>query len=194
MTHRKLLSNSNSTITVIQSGCHRTYKISWNFMIRWAHDGITRASRSRIAFLRQSITFLFPSYCFHDVKKKVSLEVKTKITRFYKMPSRWHYEGQNGYTNSTRKWTFAKSSGNFLACHFATAHEVPAWPWETPHVVKRWLKMPSRMTRCVYDQSRLWTFPFSCIHLVSTSGQCDACIKKIFQNQYVNCDLLWSNV
>ena len=59
---------------------------------------------------------------------------------------------------------------------FATAHEVPAWPWETPHVVKRWLKMPSWMTRCVYDQSRLWTFPFSCIHLVSTSGQCDACI------------------
>lgn len=116
MTHWKLLSNSNSTITVIQSGCHRTYKISWNFMIRWVHDGITRASRSRIAFLRQSITFLFPSYCFHDVKKKVSLEVKTKITRFYKMPSRWHYEGQNGYTNSTRKWTFAKSSGNFLAC------------------------------------------------------------------------------
>ena len=39
-------------------------------MIRWAHNGITRASRSRIAFLRQSITFLFPSYCFHDVKKK----------------------------------------------------------------------------------------------------------------------------
>ena len=116
MTHWKLLSNSNSTITVIQSGCHRTYKISWNFMIRWAHDGITRASRSRIAFLRQSITFLFPSYCFHDVKKKVSLEVKTKNTRFYKMPSRWHYEGQNGYTKSTRKWTFAKSSGNFLAC------------------------------------------------------------------------------
>ena len=70
MTHWKLLSTSNSTITVIQSGCHRTYKISWNFMIRWAHDGITRASRSRIAFLRQSITFLFPSYCFHDVKKK----------------------------------------------------------------------------------------------------------------------------
>ena len=67
---------------------------------------------------------------------------------------------------------------------FATAHEVPAWPWETPHVVKQWLKMPSRMTRCVYDESRLWTFPFSCIHLVSTSGQCDACIKTY----RANCD------
>ena len=36
---------------------------------------------------------------------------------------------------------------------FATALEVPVGPLETTHVIKVWLKMPSRMTQCVYDQS-----------------------------------------
>lgn len=38
------------------------------------------------------------------------------MTRFDKMPSWWPYEGQNGHTNSTRKWTITRSFGNFLAC------------------------------------------------------------------------------
>ena len=59
---------------------------------------------------------------------------------------------------------------------FATAHEVAAEAWESPPAVIRWLKMSSRMARCLYDQSRIWTFPLSCVHLVSISGQCDACI------------------
>ena len=107
---------SNSAVfadTVVPSRCHRT-------IIRWLHDGIARASRSRVAFLRQSGSFLFPSYCLREAKNarwhRWSHEVKTKMTRFYKMPSRWPYEGQNGHTNSTRKWTFARSFGNFLAC------------------------------------------------------------------------------
>jgi hypothetical protein len=87
---------------------------------RWLHDGIARASRSRVAFLRQSGSFLFPSYCLREAKNgrwhRWSHEVKTKMTRFDKMPSRWPYEGQNGHTNSTLKWTFARSFGNFLAC------------------------------------------------------------------------------
>jgi hypothetical protein len=52
----------------------------------------------------------------------------------------------------------------------ATAHEVAAGAWETPPAVIRWLKMPSRMARWFYDQSRIWTFPLSCVHLVSISG------------------------
>ena len=43
-------------VHVVPSRCHRT-------IIRWLHAGITRASRSRVAFLRQSGSFVFPS-CF----------------------------------------------------------------------------------------------------------------------------------
>lgn len=60
---------------------------------------------------------------------------------------------------------------------FATTHEVAAGAWKTPPAVIRWLKMPSRMARCFYDQSRIWTFSLSCVHLMSTSGQCDASIR-----------------
>jgi hypothetical protein len=98
MTHGKRLSYPYSAVfadTVVPSRCHRT-------IIRWVHDGIAKASRSRVAFLRQSGSFLFPSYCLREVKNdrwhRWSHEVKTKMTRFEKMPSRWPYEGQNGHT------------------------------------------------------------------------------------------------
>jgi hypothetical protein len=82
--------------------------------------GIARASRSHVAFLRQSGSFLFTSYCLREAKNarwhRWSHEVKTKVTRFDKMPSLWPNEGQNGHTNSTRKWNFARSFGNLLAC------------------------------------------------------------------------------
>ena len=115
----KRLSYSNSensaafADTVVQSRCHRT-------IIRWLHDGIARASRSRVALLRQSGSFLFPSCYLREAKKarwhRWLHEVKTKMTRFATMTTRLPYEGQNGHTNSTRLWTFARSSGNFLAC------------------------------------------------------------------------------
>ena len=60
---------------------------------------------------------------------------------------------------------------------FATAHEVAAGAGETPPVVIRWLHMPSRMAQCFYHQSRILTFPLSCVHLVSIWGQCDTGIK-----------------
>ena len=112
MTHGKRLSYPYSTVfadTVVPSRWHRT-------IIRWVHDGIARTSRSRVAFLRQSGSFLFPSYCLREVKNarwhRWSHEVKTKMTRFDKMPLRWPYEGKM----DTRKCTFARSFGNFLAC------------------------------------------------------------------------------
>ena len=57
---------------------------------------------------------------------------------------------------------------------FATAHEVAAGAWKTPPVIIWLVKIPSRMARCLYDQSQVLTFPLSCVHLVSTSGQWDA--------------------
>ena len=64
--------------------------------IRWLHAGIVRASRSsRVPFLRHSSSVVFPSYCVIGAK----------------MP-----DGTDDHTNSTRIWTFAKSSGNSLTC------------------------------------------------------------------------------
>ena len=98
---------------MVPSRCHRT-------TIRWLHDDISRASRSRVAFVRQSGSFLFPSYCLRESKNaryhRWSYEVITMMSRFDKMPLRWPYEGQNGHTKSTRKWAFARTSVNFLAC------------------------------------------------------------------------------
>jgi hypothetical protein len=177
MTHGKRLSYPNSAVfadTVVPFRCHRT-------IIRWLHDGIARASRSRVAFLRQSGSFLFPSCCLREAKNtrwhRWSHEVKTKMTRFDKMPSRWPYEGQNGHTNSTRKWTFARSFVNLLACkrfcHRSRSCCLSLRNSTGGHT------MPSRMARWFYDQSQIWTFPLSCVHLVSISGQCDANINNV---------------
>ena len=116
--HMQRLSHSN-LLSVVPSQCHRT-------KIRWRHDYIARASRSRVAFLRQSCIFLFPSYCLLEAKNarwhRWSHEVKTKTTRFDKMASRRPYEEQNWHKNSIRKWTFLMSSGNVLACQTFCDH------------------------------------------------------------------------
>jgi hypothetical protein len=91
---------------VVPSRWHRT-------KIRWRHGGIAGASRNRVPFLGSSC---FLRIVFLRRLHRWSHEVKTKTTRFDKMASRRPYEAQNWHTNSTRKWTFAMSSGNFLAC------------------------------------------------------------------------------
>ena len=94
----------------------------------------------------------------------------TMALRRAKMDTRIQHENEPSQGPSAIFWH---------AKDFATAHEVAAGAWETPPAVKRWLKMLSRMARWFYDQSRIWTFPLSCVHLVSISGQCDASIMKI---------------
>ena len=49
------------TNTVIPSRYYRT-------IIRWLHDDIASASRIRVTFVRQSSSFLFPSYCLRESK------------------------------------------------------------------------------------------------------------------------------
>jgi hypothetical protein len=100
-------------LIVVPSRWHR-------IKIRWWHDGIAGASRSRDPFLRLSGIFVFTSYCLLEAKNarlhRWLHKEKTKTTRFDNMASRRSYEGQNWHTNSSRKWTFAMFSGNFLAC------------------------------------------------------------------------------
>jgi hypothetical protein len=67
------------------------------------------------ASLRAS-TSVSPEQAKNDRWHRWLHEAKTKMTPFDKMPSRWSYEGQNGHTYSTRKWTFARSFGNLLTC------------------------------------------------------------------------------
>ena len=63
------------------------------------------------------------------------------MTRSDKIHSRWPYEGQDGHTNATRKWTFAWSWN--VSEYIGTAHEVPTetekinrWSYDG----KRWHK------------------------------------------------------
>ena len=168
MTHGKRLSYLNSAVfadTVVPSGCHRT-------IIRWLHDDIARITRSCVTFRRHSGSFLFPSYCLREAISarchRWSHEVITKMTRFDKMPSRWPYENE-------------PSQGLQAIClhakDFATAHEVAAGAWKIDRRSYDCLRCPHEwpdMARCVYDQSRIWNLPSSCVHPMSTSGQCEA--------------------
>ena len=47
------------------SQCHRD-------IIRWLHNVIAMASRSRVAFLTPSVSFVFPSYCLQEAKMQKS--------------------------------------------------------------------------------------------------------------------------
>lgn len=100
------------------------------------------ASRSHVAFLRQSGIFLFPSYCLLEAKNARwywwSHEIQTKTTRFDKMASRQPYDAQKWHTNSTWKWSFAMSSSNFLACQIFTLTKL----------------LPEKLSRGSYDSTR----------------------------------------
>ena len=88
--------------------------------IRWLHDDIARASRSRVAFLRQTGSFLFPSYCLCESKNaryhRWSYEVITMMSRFGKMPLRWPYEGQKWTHEVNTKMSLREDCGQFFAC------------------------------------------------------------------------------
>lgn len=154
---------------VVPSRCHFT-------TIRWQHDGIVRTSRSRFAFLRQSGCFLLPSYIVVRYKNtrwhRRSDEVKTKMTRLDKMPSR--REKLTHEFNMEK--TLARSSGIYGACQRFRPRSRGCCKSlkKNPPVDKRWLKMLSRKAQCLFDQSWIWTFLLSSVHRVTTSGQCDA--------------------
>ena len=107
----RLFQNTSKVPNIFPSRCHRT-------IIRWLHAGIARASRSRVAFLRQSGSFLFPSYCLREAKyarwHRWSHEVKTKMTRFDKIPTRWPYEGQKWTHEFNTKMKLHKVFGQFF--------------------------------------------------------------------------------
>ena len=113
-----------------------------------------------------------------------SHEVKTKRTRLDKMPLRWHLTKGNMDTQIQHKTEPSQGPSAILwhAKVFGTTHKVAAGAWETPPAVIRWLQMSSRMARC---QSRIQTFPLSCVLQVSISGQCDTCIKSKHNNEKV---------
>ena len=143
MTHGKRLSYPNSAVfadTVVPSRCHRT-------IIRWLHDGIARASRSRVAFLRQSGSFALSSWGEKCPMAPMITRSKDEDDTIW----------QDALTMALRraKWTqefntkmnLRKVLRQFVlhAKDFATAHEVATGACETPQAVIRWLKMPSRM-------------------------------------------------
>ena len=109
-------------------------------------------SRSRVAFLRPSVSFLFPSYCLREAKMPDATDDHTKLRRRWIWWPDWIRYTHDGLTKGkmdTRKWTFAWSWAIFRhAKDFGSIHEVPA---ETEKLIRwsydgiRWHKMPSRL-------------------------------------------------
>ena len=156
------------------SWSHRhTIKVSQS-VTRWLHDGYAKASRRRVAFWRPSASSVCQSYC-HRVEKMP--DGHTNQQDVHTMVSRWPHGGREGHTKSTRRCNFGKTFGNFLTCQRFCEHSRSCCrTLKTQPADTRWLRMPSRMTRCVHDHSRCCKFPSSCVHRESKSGQCDASI------------------
>ena len=175
MTHGKCLSYLNSAVfadTVVPSGRHRT-------IIRWLYDGITRASRSHVAFRRHSGSFLFPSYCLREAISarwhRWSHEVITIWQDAITMALRratWTHEYN---TKMNLRKVFGQFIGTPSCCRSLKIDRQSYDRLRCPH------EWPD-MARCVYDQSRIWNFPSSCVHLMSTSGQCDASITNTYKH------------
>ena len=88
--------------------------------------------------------------------------------------TRCHYDGLTMCKIDTRSQNENELSRElrsiFLhAKDFAFAHEVAAEAWKIQPAVTRWVKMASRMARCFQDQTQIWTFSYSCVHLLSNS-------------------------
>ena len=70
--------------------------------------------------LRPSGSFVYPSCCHREAKNskwhRWSHDDDTIWQDALPMHSRWHYEGQNGHTNLTRRWTIGRCFGKSLAC------------------------------------------------------------------------------
>ena len=95
------------------------------------------------------------------------------------MDSWWPHGGLEGHTTSTRRCIFGKTFGNFSTCQRFYEHSRScSRTLKTQPVVTRWLRMQSRMTRCLHDHSRCCKFPSSCVHPELKSGQCEASIRK----------------
>ena len=131
--------------------------------IRWLHDDIARASRSRVACVRQLSSFFFPSHCLRESKN-------ARYHRYNDYVTIW----QDAITMTLQraKWIHEVNTKMSLRknfCHFflhakdfAFAHEVGAEAWKIQPAIPRWVKMASRMTRCCHDQTRIWTIIFVC--------------------------------
>jgi len=70
---------------------------------------------------------------------------------------------------------FCNTIGNFFDMP-KIFHDVADEALQTNPKVIQWHKLPSRMARYWYDQNRIWCCSYSCVHLVTISGQCDACL------------------
>ena len=135
---------------MIPSRYHRT-------LIRWLHDNIARASRSRLPSLDNRA-----ASCFRESKIPDTTDVirsnnddVTIVTM-----TRCHYDGLTMCKIDTRSQNENELSRElrsiFLhAKDFAFAHEVAAEAWKIQPAVTRWVKMASRMARCFQDQTQI---------------------------------------
>ena len=141
---------------MVPSQCHRT-------TIRWLHDVIAMASRRRVAFLRPSASFVFPSCCLRETKMPDAADDYTKPTRTRhdgircthdgitkgKMDTRTQHEHEPSCVHRAILW----HAKDFGSAHDVTAEHKKINRWQ--HDGVRWHKMASRMPRWLHDQSRI---------------------------------------
>ena len=84
-------------------------------------------SRSHVAFLNNWARSFFLHIVFVRRKMPDVTDDHSKTTRSEKMASRWLHEGQDGLTNSIRKRTYVRPSGDFLTCQrLCATHKLAA--------------------------------------------------------------------
>ena len=93
--------------TVVPSRCHRTIK-------QWLHDGISsRASRSRVGLLKQSGSFLLPSYCLREMAPMItrSKDEDLHLSLFITIYVQYIYPYKKK-KKKKKKWSLLKPSIN----------------------------------------------------------------------------------
>ena len=185
------LNSSNSTLFV-DIGIPSRYNFSvtkcHTMATRWLCEGLAKSCSHRKTIGKHRVAIVLPSCGEQTRYRRWPHEVKTMATRTHRMSIRWSHDGHTVDEKDTRSIHEDAPSGRpsaifWHAKDFVNTPEVAAEPQKTQPAVTRWLRMQSRMTRCLHDHSRCCKFPSSCVHHEQTSGQCDACITDIRERQ-----------
>ena len=131
-------------------------------MARWFHD--------LVSFVLSSWVEKFPIPTMIIRSKHDVVTIWQDPITMALRKAKWTHE------NNT-KMSLREDLGQFF--YFTFAHVVASEAWKIQPSVTKWVKMASRMARCFHDQTRVWTFSYSCVHLLSNSGQCDASMRSI---------------
>ena len=153
---------------------------------RWLCEGLAKSCRHRKTISKHRVSIVLPSCGVKARCRRWPHEVKLMATRTHRISTRWNHDGNTVDEKDTRSPHDDAPSGRPSAIFdmpkiLWTPPKLLPNPKKTQPAVTRWLRMQSRMTRCLHDYSRCCKFPSSCVHRELKSGQCDASIRSYLQ-------------